>query len=455
MKISNLLLATLAVGCALGLVWPRSAAAITDEEFHTLQQQLQQQAQQIQDLQQARAQDQQEIQRLKEQVGVTQKAATETQQKVEETQKQVEQAQQTAAAAQAAAQAPAATGPEARQNFLVVGDAETQFVKTEGQHSAFVMADFAPIFLFRATDKVLFEAGFDVMLQNGTNPDNTHDAGSGTSVSLSFATLDYLFNDYVTVVAGDMLLPLGTYSERGAGWLNKIPDSPLPRAVLPGSGVGAQLRGALPVGDSGQAVTYALYGVNGPSSQDGSADANQLDLGGNIGTRSDGTTANLHGSPSAGGRVGWFFPWQAHQDVELGVSGQSGTWNDGDNKLWSAVVVDAAFHYTAYFELKGEYMNTWVETADHGTMSPRGWWIQAGYKLAGLQLDFPMINNVELVGRYDTLHDGLGLRTERYTLGYVYYITNTLWFEGDYEFVNSSDRTQANNNLILQLSYGF
>ena len=48
-------------------------------------------------------------------------------------------------------------------------------------------------------------------------------------MSLSFAQLDYLFNDYVTFVGGDMLLPLGTYTERSAGWLNKIPDDPLPR----------------------------------------------------------------------------------------------------------------------------------------------------------------------------------------------------------------------------------
>jgi hypothetical protein len=272
---------------------------------------------------------------------------------------------------------------------------------------------------------------------------------------LSFATLDYFFNDYLTVLAGDNLLPLGTYSERSAGWLNKIPDSPLPRDVLPGSGVGVQLRGAMPVGKSGQALTYAIYGVNGPSSSDGSANADQLDLGGNVGLQANGTTANLHGSPSAGGRIGWFFPWQAHYDVELGVSGQSGPWNDGDNKLWSAFVFDGAMHLSPYFEVKGEYMNTWVETTDRGTVTPHGWWIQAGYKLASLQSDLPMINNLELVARYDKINDISSTRTERETLGIVYYITNALWFEGDYEFLHSSDPAQAKNQLILQLSYGF
>ena len=219
MKTYSLILTALTIGCA-------PALAVTDEDFQKLQQQMQQQSQQIQDLQKARQDDQQEIQRLKEQIGSTQKTTTETQQKIEAVQKKAEEAQQTATAAEASAKTPAATGPDARQNFLIVGDAEVGFGKTEGQPSGFVLADFAPIFLFRATDKVLFEAGFDVILQNGSNPLGTHDSGSGNSVSLSFGTLDYLFNDYVTVVAGDMLLPLGTYSERSAGWLNKFPDAP-------------------------------------------------------------------------------------------------------------------------------------------------------------------------------------------------------------------------------------
>ena len=44
------------------------------------------------------------------------------------------------------------------------------------------------------------------------------------------------------------------------------------------------------------------------------------------------------------------------------------------------------------FETKGEYINTWAGTDDHGTMDPRGLWVQAGYKLAGLNLDLPLIN---------------------------------------------------------------
>jgi len=453
MKIHSLIFGVVATGCAMAVVLPRSAEAITDEEFRALQQQLQQQQQQIQQLQDQRKQDQQEIQELKRKVDDTEQKVNETQKSTAETQKTAEEAHKAATEAVAQVQPvhPVPSGAlSATHNFAMVGDAEVQFVRTEGQHSAFVLADFAPIFLYRAGDNVLFEAGFDINLQN--NAPNGSDAT--TSINLSFAQLDYLYNDYLTVVAGDMVLPLGTYSERAAGWLNKIPDDPLPRSILPGSGVGLQLRGSLPVGQSGQMVTYSVYGVNGPGSVDGTGTSTNLDLGGNVGIRSDGVVANLHGNPSAGGRVGWFIPWKAHYDLELGVSGQAGEWDNAGKRLWSTAVFDASLHLSPYFETKGEYINTWVETDNLGNIRPWGWWIQTGYKLAGLDLDFPMVNNVELVARYDTVRDGMGTRTERYSLGYVYYITNTLQFEGDYEFLNSSDPTQK-NTLILQLSYGF
>jgi hypothetical protein len=349
--------------------------------------------------------------------------------------------------------------PAATHNFTMVGDAEIQFGKVEGSHSAFALADFAPIFLFRAHDNILFEAGFDVGVQNTPTPTASgalHDSSSSTAVDLTFATIDYLFSDYSTFVGGLMLLPLGTYSERSAGWLNKIPDDPLPRDLLPGSGAGIQFRGAFPIGSPGQTLTYSVYAANGPSSSDGTANHDQLDLGGNVGIKGDGGFGNLHATPGAGGRIGWFKPWKAHYDLEIGLSGQSGPWDDADQHRWSAGVIDAALHLGSNIEMKGEYIQTWVETSDEGTQHPHGWWVQGGFRLAGLNLDVPFLNNLELVGRYDTKHDSaMSIHTDRYTLGYVYYFSNTLLFEGDYEFWHSNDPEENHNLFVFQLSYGF
>ncbi len=444
MRIRSVISGIVAAGAATAtFLPPQASAAVSDEDFNALKALVSKQGEMIDQMQKTKVQDQQQIQQLQQQLGQTQMVATNAAEKAET----LGQIQQSYPLPNPAA--------GATHNFMVVGDAEVQYGKAAGQNGTFSLADFAPIFLFRANDNVLFEAGFDVGLYNNSNPDGTRAAGSSTAVDLSFAQLDYLLNDYVTVVAGDMLLPLGTYSERGAGWLNKIPDDPLARDFLPGSGIGAQLRGAVPIDEYGQMLTYSIYGVNGPSSSSitNGASAGDLDLGGNVGD-----TPNWHSDPSGGGRIGWFYPWKLHYDVELGVSGQYGEWSDSGNRTWSAAVLDAAVHLSPYFEVKGEYINSWQQTTDLGTINPNGVWVQASYKLAGLQKDYSIIDNLELVGRYDNENDAQGSRTDRYTAGCVYYFTNTLLFEGDYEWYcvhGLNPNGYSPSQFVLQLSYGF
>jgi hypothetical protein len=451
MKIPSKYLGTFTAICVLGAALPLPLSAqVSIDDFNALKKMVEQLGGKVQKLEQtheldqkAHEQDQQLIQQLQLQLGETKAAVT--------------NAQQTADNAAKAQAAPPAVGPSQgpMHNFTIVGDAETQFGKTAGQHSAFVQADFAPIFLFRANDDILFEAGFDFILANNATMISDRAPGNTTTVNLSFATLDYLLNDYMTLQAGELLLPLGTYSERSAGWLNKIPDDPIVRdTIVPGTGVGVELRGAVPVGQSGKSLTYAIYGVNGPSSgaTNSLAAASALDLtGGNVGN-----TGNWHANPSGGGRLGWFFPWKPHYDFELGLSGQTGAWSDSGNRSWSAGILDAALHLGPNIEIKGEDIQTVVETDDLGTIRPNGWWIQGGYKLAGLNLELPYINNVELVGRYDYLNDAQGTKTDRYTAGGVYYFSNTLLFEADYEWLLShGPAALPPNSFILQLSYGF
>ena len=173
--------------------------------------------------------------------------------------------------------------------------------------------------------------------------------------------------------------------------------------AIPGSGVGVELRGALPLGESGSLFNYAFYGVNGPGSADGSGNASALDLGGNVGIKSDGTTANLHNNPTGGGRLSVFVPFKPHYDLELGVSGQAGEWDNNGNHLWLAGVLDAALHLGPNFEAKAQYMITRFGSDDAGLVRQQGWFAQVGYKLSGLDLELPVVNNLELVGRYDSL----------------------------------------------------
>ena len=437
-----------------------ASAEVSDADFNALKAAVQQLSEQVQSLRQTNqieAQtheaDLQQIQELRSKLAETQQTAAEAKQKSD-------------AVAEIQSQPPArAPVDEAtvNHNFQILGDAEFKYEKADGRNGTFLLADFAPIFLYRGGDNILFEGGFDTTLANGgMDPQNS---GYNTTFNLSFAQLDYVVNDYITLCAGDMVLPLGTYTERGAGWLNKFPDDPLAVGLIPGTGVGAQLRGAIPLGESGQFINYSVYGVNGPSSSSTNGSASSLDLGGNVGRLSDanGTIASLNGKPSGGGRLGYFIPFKPHYDLELGVSGMAGQWDNAtdpvQSHIWSAGVLDAALHLGPNFEARGEYILARYGSGDQGEVTQQGWFAQAGYKLAGLNMELPAINNIELVGRYDAIHDGINGRVERYTAGFIYYITNTLLFEGDYEFLHgpgcAPDQSNLPDQLILQLSYGF
>jgi len=451
-KNRRLMLGLVAAGAAGISFPPHTNAAVSDADFDALKQMVLQLNSQVQSLrqtnqleQQTHAQDVQQLKELQAKLAATQQTAEDAEQK-------------SMAAATAQAQPPLrAPIDEAtvNHNFQILGDAEVQYAQADKQNGAFLLADFAPIFLYRGGDNVLFEAGFDFGLQNSGGTIGGS-AGYTTTVNLSFAQLDYVMNHYMTLCAGDLLLPLGTYSERGAGWLNKIPDDPLAVDLIPGSGVGAELRGAVPLGDSGKLLNYAVYGVNGPGSTDGTGAASSLDVNGNVGIWSDGnTTANLHRHPTGGGRLAVFLPFKPHYDLEVGVSAQAGEWDNAGNHLYTAGVLDASLHLGSSLEVKGEYIIDRYGSDAAGTIQQSGWWVQAGYKLAGLNLELPGINNVELLGRYDSYRDGMATTTDRYTLGYIYYLSNALLFEGDYEFYNSTDSTVPATQLILQMSYGF
>jgi len=114
------------------------------------------------------------------------------------------------------------------------------------------------------------------------------------------------------------------------------------RDILQGNGVGVQLRGGVPVGDSGQMFTLLVYGVNGPGSTQNQH--HRLSKYNRPHQRQRQFPQHAFRS-SGGGRLGWFYPWAAHEDIELGVSGQSGMWDNNGGKLWSRCrASDAALH---------------------------------------------------------------------------------------------------------------
>ncbi len=131
----------MAAGCLLAMALPAPAATPDDEEIKALKDAISKLSQRLDALEKARAQDartleqnqkvheqdQQEVQRLKQQLQETQKTATDAQQKAE-------------AASQVQPVHPIPEGRPAAQNFMVAGDAEVQFGKTDGEHGGLAVA---------------------------------------------------------------------------------------------------------------------------------------------------------------------------------------------------------------------------------------------------------------------------------------------------------------------------
>ncbi len=440
--------------CALGLLLlkARPAGAQTNDDLKAMQELLRKQGEQIQELLKARAEDQQRIQRLEQLINETrqkaersEQAATNAQQKAEETQKAAAEA---ATRIEAIRSAPSEE-VSAKHNVVLTGYASALYDKQDGKNGSFLLGSFNPILLFRANERVLFEGELEFSL-----------ASSGeTETELEYAQMDYAVNDYLTLIAGKFLLPLGQFPEKlHPAWANKLPTLPFlytgvgelmhDDGILPFSDIGVQGRGAAHLGQSPAVLTYSAYLVNGPT----------LDM--DTGNLTFMNGADLNGTPSGGGRLAVFYPWSAYHDVELGVSGQTGTWDEDNNLWWSALVLDAALHLGPYTELRGEYVHTWQDTVAGGTLKPRGAYAQIAYKLAGLQLELPLINDLEAVFRYDYLDtDGSdrtpGGRAHGYALGLNYYLTNTLLVKGAYEFISGTDKVNDRDRLTFEMTYGF
>lgn len=157
--------------------------------------------------------------------------------------------------------------------------------------STFNGGTFAPIFLFKHSDRLMFEAELEFELSDDE-----------LEIGFEYANVMYVLNDYMTVRAGKFILPFGTFMERlHPSWINKMPTRPLGfghhGGIAPGSGVGVELRGAFRVGTS--IFNYSFYSTNGPTIKTPEGVEPE-----EAGMLSFGTLVDNNTAKSFGGRIG-------------------------------------------------------------------------------------------------------------------------------------------------------
>lgn len=407
-----------------------------------------------------RSSDQEEIRQLREEAESTRKKTEELQRRIDRLEARDEERERALEQRIEAAPRRYLERYLGENRFVLTGWGAGTYEWERNANSNTFTAVFVPIFLYRVTDWVLFEA----------EPEFELASDGDTEVNLEYAQADIFVNDYVTAVGGKFLLPFGDFIQQlHPAWINKLASFPLPfreeGGLLPFSDVGFQLRGGAQILDrEGVALDYTLFVSNGPrfaSDEVGSDfESNNVDP-----NRGKGFGARLAAYP---------LPLAMEMGrLKLGASTYDGKW-DEDNDLWfTSWGIDAAYQLDE-LELRGEYLETWRDMPE-GVRTDRreGWYVQGAYKLS--RVPVPHLNRLELIVRYSGLNqrgpedadgeaasaegeegeeDALVTKPRQVALGLDYWLTPSVVAKLEYD--RELPRNAKNDHAIrAQIGVGF
>jgi len=337
----------------------------------------------------------------------------------------------------------------------------------------FDQVQFSPIFHYQYDDLLMLESELEI---------TTAEDGE-TEVELEYLALDLFANDYLTVVAGKFLSPLGQFRQNlHPSWINKMPSAPPGfghGGAAPLSEVGLQARGGFPLG--GARANYALYVGNGPevevegvggepgADEEVHADglvralAEEGEAGHGEGAEpeihaieAEGRTSDRDGNKVWGGRFG-VLPVPG---LEVGVSAAAGKVGlFGSEPIPGEpdrdyTVLGADFAYQrGPLDVRGEYIEQKVG-ADPLSMLPdeakfRTWYVQGAYKF--------LPTKWEAVVRYGdlTTPEGEG-DLEQWAAGINYLFAGNVIAKLAFESNTAADGSAADEDRWLaQFAYGF
>ena len=335
----------------------------------------------------------------------------------------------------------------------LAGYTDVGYINPENGDGSFAVGSFSPIFHFQYRDIVMLESELEIEL----SPDGE------TELTLEYLAIDYFLNDYVTVVAGSFLSPIGQFRQNlHPSWINKLASAPPGfghDGAAPTSDLGLQLRGAFPLGE--MRSNYSVYVSNGPELNAVFED-DEFEL--------EGIAAEAFGADADGEKVvGGRFAILPMAGLEIGVSAVTGKatvtgLEDEDTgevtEIEGAIardydVVGADFSWMwKNLNVRGEYVRSKVGEALTGTTASEGatwksWYTQAAWRIPATK--------IEAVVRYtdfDSPHSSED--QQQWALGLNYLITNSFIVKGTYELNDGIAGSRADNDrLMLQLAYGF
>jgi hypothetical protein len=225
------------------------------------------------------------------------------------------------------------------------------YSKIEGQPGGAYFGEFSPDFFLVLNDWIMLEAEIGVGAEGSVNP--------------TFAQADFIVNDWLTIIAGRFVAPIGWFNERlNNPWINKLPgdaagSAPLPwlQVLPPMSLIGVQARGAFYLGRSPLKLEYSAYISNGLNLTPATAGSPTIDELANLENMTD-TFNVITSDPAVGGRLGLWWP---EKGLELGVSGMhNGDYVQGFEDTINLFAVDLNYHQ-GNWDVRAEYGSTYQQ----------------------------------------------------------------------------------------------
>ena len=324
--------------------------------------------------------------------------------------------------------------------FLLRGYAHSGLEVTDEEFS-FVGGSFNPLFIFRQSERLLFESELEFEFEDGQ-----------LGIGLEYADMSYLISKGLTLRVGKFLTPFGKFiPDLHPAWINKFPTKPIGAGhdgILPTNDIGVELRGGAYLGN--MKTNYSFYVVNGPQLNDGSEDPEEGGM--------------LHYSlfpdnskqKSFGTRIG-IFPF-SNSSLELGFSAQTGKVGAKETKYedvgatlygFDMSFVKNVTGLSSVIDMKGQYTVVQVDDATYPEPEDpteehtfdnqsTAWFAQLSIRPAFVSNKF--IQNLELAGRYSSFKTPEGapweLDQNQFEIGLNYWIDWRTVFKFSYRSIS-------------------
>jgi hypothetical protein len=256
----------------------------------------------------------------------------------------------------------------------------------------FYFGEFTPDFLVKLNEWIFLEAELGI-------------GSSGAVNAGAFAQADFFVNDWLTIIAGRFVAPIGFFNERlNNPWVNKLPTDapgsfpPLWLQVLPAmSLLGVQAQGSFYLGCSPIKFEYNAYVSNGLNLTPAAPGAPTINELANL-ENMENTFAFVTNDKAVGGRVGLWWP---EKGLEAGISGM---WNNdyiagGFEDYISLWAADFNYHHGDW-DVRAEYGMTYQQAGTFigSPIRREGFYTQVAYR--PWECPCKYVQNTELVYRY-------------------------------------------------------